>query len=88
MHSRNSLSAFPGFRAREGTSSNFARMRNIICGAKLRKTPASGNTADVLPSIDGVLVPYLGLGSMRASKETYREKDSIDLLYLRDQQAL
>lgn len=36
--------------------------------------------------IDGVRVPYLGLASLIASKETYREKDEIDLLYLRTQQ--
>jgi predicted nucleotidyltransferase len=47
--------------------------------------------AEALPTviettIDGVRVPYLGLASLIASKETYREKDRIDLLYLVSQQ--
>ena len=33
--------------------------------------------------IDGVRVPYLGLDSLIASKETYREKDALDLSRLR-----
>jgi hypothetical protein len=33
--------------------------------------------------IDGVRVPYLGLRSLIASKETYREKDQLDLAQLR-----
>ena len=33
--------------------------------------------------IDGVRVPYLGLDSLIASKETYREKDALDLSQLR-----
>ncbi len=49
------------------------------------------NYAGALPTvlestIDGVRVPYLGLASLIASKETCREKDSIGLLYLRSQQ--
>lgn len=47
--------------------------------------------AEALPTviettIDGVRVPYLGRASLIASKETHREKDQIDLLYLRSQQ--
>lgn len=33
--------------------------------------------------IDGVRVPYLGIRSLIASKETYREKDQLDLAQLR-----
>lgn len=33
--------------------------------------------------IDGVRVPYLGIGSLIASKETYRERDQLDLAQLR-----
>lgn len=33
--------------------------------------------------IDGIRVPYLGLDSLIASKETYREKDALDLSQLR-----
>ena len=33
--------------------------------------------------LDGVDIPYLGLDSLIASKETYREKDQADLLFLR-----
>ena len=48
------------------------------------------NYAEALPTvleitIDGVRVPYLGLAALIASKETHREKDQIDLLYLRRQ---
>lgn len=43
--------------------------------------------AEALPGaisveIDGVQIPYLGLDSLIASKETYRERDSSDLLQL------
>jgi hypothetical protein len=33
--------------------------------------------------VDGVRIPYLGLDSLIASKETYREQDRLDLLRLR-----
>jgi hypothetical protein len=33
--------------------------------------------------LDGVTVPYLGLDSLIASKETYRERDIADLAWLR-----
>jgi hypothetical protein len=34
-------------------------------------------------TIKGVRIPYLGLETLMASKETYREKDQMDLLQLR-----
>ena len=44
--------------------------------------------ADALPAaletiVDGVRIHYLGLESLMASKETYREQDRLDLLRLR-----
>jgi hypothetical protein len=34
-------------------------------------------------AIEGVKIPYLGWESLGASKQTYREKDQMDLLQLR-----
>jgi len=44
---------------------------------------------DALPTameivVDEVRIPYLGLDSLIASKETYREQDRADLLWLRN----
>ncbi len=44
---------------------------------------------DALPSaketvVDGVRIPYLGLDCLIASKETHRERDRADLLWLRN----
>lgn len=36
--------------------------------------------------IDGVSIPFLGIGSLIASKETYREQDAIDRIRLLDLQ--
>ncbi len=48
---------------------------------------------DALPTalatvVDGVRIPYLGLDSLIASKETYREKDQADLFLLRRLKAM
>jgi uncharacterized protein (DUF1330 family) len=48
---------------------------------KLSYAEAAPHAASVV--IDGVQVPYLGLGDLIKSKETYREKDRMDLAYLR-----
>src|SRR5881397_471381 len=48
---------------------------------KVSYPQAVPNACEVV--IDGVRVPYLGLDSLIASKETYREKDQLDLLQLR-----
>ena len=37
--------------------------------------------------MEGVHIPFLGLDSLIASKETYREKDLADLVYLRQLRA-
>lgn len=34
-------------------------------------------------TVEGVRIPFLGLDSLIASKETYREKDALDLAQLR-----
>ncbi|MST93837.1 MAG: hypothetical protein EXS33_00935 [Pedosphaera sp.] len=38
--------------------------------------------------VDGVRIPYLGLDSLIASKETDREQDRLDILRLRAQKKL
>jgi hypothetical protein len=38
--------------------------------------------------VDGVRIPYLGLDSLIASKETYRERDQADLFLLRRLKAM
>lgn len=48
---------------------------------KVSFSDAIGSALEV--TIDGVRIPYLGLDSLIASKETYREKDQIDLMNLR-----
>ena len=51
------------------------------------------SSLDALPTalatvVDGVRIPYLGLDSLIASKETYREKDQADLFLLRRLKAM
>src|SRR5438093_7660156 len=48
---------------------------------KVSFSDAIGSALEV--TIDGVRIPYAGLDSLIASKETYREKDQIDLMKLR-----
>jgi uncharacterized protein involved in tolerance to divalent cations len=48
---------------------------------KVAYEDAVGSACEVV--IDGVRVPYLGLDSLIASKDTYREVDQIDVLRLR-----
>lgn len=48
---------------------------------KVSFSDAIGSALEV--TIDGVRIPYLGLDSLIASKETYRQKDQIDLANLR-----
>ncbi len=48
---------------------------------KVSFSDAIGSALEV--TIDGVRIPYAGLDSLIASKETYREKDQIDLMNLR-----
>lgn len=43
----------------------------------------SGHAAALETVVDGVRIPYLGLDTLIASKETYREQDRLDLLRLR-----
>lgn len=46
-------------------------------------TYADAIAAALETMVEGVRIPYLGLESLIASKETYREQDRLDLLRLR-----
>ena len=46
-------------------------------------TYAEAISASLETVVEGVRIPYLGLDSLIASKETYREQDRLDLLRLR-----
>ena len=46
-------------------------------------TYAEAISASLETVVQGVRIPYLGLDSLIASKETYREQDRLDLLRLR-----
>ncbi len=46
-------------------------------------TYADAISAALETIVDGVRIPYVGLESLIASKETYREQDRLDLLRLR-----
>jgi len=48
---------------------------------KVSYQDAVGNALETV--VDGVRVPYLGLDSLIASKDTYREKDRLDVMRLR-----
>ena len=48
---------------------------------KVSYPDAIGTALEVV--VDGVRIPYLGLDSLIASKETYREQDQLDILRLR-----
>lgn len=48
---------------------------------KVSYQDAIGTAREVV--LEGVRVPYLGYDSLIASKQTYREKDQLDLLQLR-----
>jgi hypothetical protein len=55
----------------------------VILHGFVRTTGYSGAISSALEvTIDGVRVPYLGWGMLIASKQTYREKDQLDLLQL------
>jgi hypothetical protein len=46
--------------------------------------PALGSNRAREIVVDGVRIPSLGLDSLIASKETYREQDRLDLMRLRE----
>ena len=48
---------------------------------KVTYADAIGSAREIV--VDGVRIPFLGLDSLIASKETYREQDRLDLLRLR-----
>lgn len=48
---------------------------------KVSYADAIGTALEVV--VDGVRIPYLGLDSLIASKETHREQDRLDILRLR-----
>jgi len=48
---------------------------------KVTYADAIGSAREVV--VDGARIPYLGLDSLIASKETYREQDRLDLMRLR-----
>jgi hypothetical protein len=49
---------------------------------KVTYADAIGSAREIV--VDGVRIPYLGLDSLIASKETYREQDRLDLMRLRE----
>lgn len=51
------------------------------CAWKVSYAEAAGSA--LTTEIDGVIIPYIGLKALMASKETYRERDQTDLLFLR-----
>lgn len=56
-----------------------------ICAWKVSYDEAISSAREI--TIDDVRVPYLGLDDLIASKETYRDKDQVDVAHLRNLKA-